>query len=106
MPDLSQITHFADTVALPLIGVWSLVALKLSVGDAEQRAQRRFFLTLIVMTIVTLRTVIACDHSWLIHTTMTGSMIVASLVLPSRSDDVTWNSETTSLTEAPYGQVT
>ncbi len=95
MTDLSQIIQFADTIVLPFAGLWSLLALKLSVGDAERRAQRHFFVLLIVITMVTLRTVVNCDQCWLIHTTTTGAMIVGALILPSRSDDITWQPETT-----------
>ena len=86
MPDLLQMPHFVDAIILPLIGVWSLFHLKLAVGVAQRRAERQFFLALIVMTFITLRTVALCDDCWLVHTTTTAGMILGALLVPARSE--------------------
>ena len=86
MTDFAQAAHLANAIILPLIGLWALLHLKLSVGEAERRSQTQFFAILIVMSFVTLRTVSACDNCWLIHTSTTAAMILGALVMPSRSE--------------------
>ena len=83
MFDLSQITEIMDAIIMPLIGGIALLLAKFTQGDAARRAERQFFGVLVVITIVTLRTVITCDEVWLVHTTTLGTLIVGSLVIPS-----------------------
>jgi hypothetical protein len=87
--DLPQITEFMDAIIMPLIGGLALLLAKLSQGDAARWAERQFFAVLVVITLVTLRTVIHCDEVWLIHTTTLGSLIVGALVVPSHDPYVT-----------------
>jgi hypothetical protein len=84
MTDLSQITQIADTLVLPLLGSFALLTAKLSVGISARRAERTFFIVLIVITVVTLRTVIHCDETWLVHTLTLATMIIGSLVIPGQ----------------------
>ena len=88
MYDLSQITGIVDAIILPMIGAAALLLAKFSQGDAARRAERRFFGILVVITIVTLRTVITCDDVWLVHTATLGTLIVGSLVIPSLDTSV------------------
>jgi hypothetical protein len=39
---------------------------------------------LVVMTLVTLRTVIQCHDAWLVHTMALGTLIIASLMIPGQ----------------------
>ena len=82
--DLPQIAQILDAVLMPLIGGTSLLFAKFSSGEAARRAERYFFAILVVITGITLRTVIQCDEIWLLHTTTLGTIIVASLVIPSQ----------------------
>lgn len=84
MPDPSHIAQIADTLFMPLIGGIALLTAKLSVGEAARTAERNFFVALIVITAITLRTVITCDEIWFVHTSTLGLMIVGSLVIPSQ----------------------
>ncbi len=84
MPDLSQIAQIADTLLLPLIGSIALLVAKLSIGEAARMAERHFLVALVVITIVTLRTVIACDETWLVHTTTLALMIIGAFVIPGQ----------------------
>ncbi|MFK8111034.1 MAG: hypothetical protein AB8B91_02465 [Rubripirellula sp.] len=72
-----------DAIILPLIGGLALLVAKLSQGESKRWAERQFFVVLVAITLVTLRTVIHCDEVWLVHTTTLASMIVGSLVIPS-----------------------
>ena len=88
MLELSQITELVDAIILPLIGLTVLLVAKFRIGDAARSAERQFLGILVVMTLVTMRTVIICDESWLLHTSTLGTLIVASLVIPSQEATV------------------
>ena len=81
--DLPQITEIVDAIIMPFIGGLAILFAKLSQGDAARWAERQFFAVLVVITLVTLRTVILCDEVWLIHTSTLGTLIVGALVIPS-----------------------
>lgn len=89
MFDLPQITEIVDAIIMPMIGGLALLLAKLSQGDAARWAERQFFAVLVVITLVTLRTVIKCDEVWLIHTTTLGSLIVGALVIPGHDSYAT-----------------
>lgn len=86
MPDLFHLPYFASPILLPIIAVWTLVHLKLAVGEEMRSAERRYFVALIVMTVITLRTVVLCDECWFVHTATTAGMILGALLMPSRSE--------------------
>ena len=88
MPDLPQVITMVDAVFLPLLGIWALIWSKICHGEQARRAERQFLLTLVVITIVTLRTVINCDDVWLVHTITLSVMIVGALVVPSQDTSV------------------
>ena len=83
--ELSQFTYLTDAVLMPMIGCMALVGAKLGIGDTARVAQRFFFGTLLVITVVTLRTVITCDEAWLVHTSSLATLIIGSLVIPSQT---------------------
>ena len=89
MFDLPQFTEIIDAIVMPLIGAIALLLAKLSQGDAARWAERQFFAALVVITLVTLRTVIVCNEFWLVHTATLGTLIVGALVIPGHSHYVT-----------------
>jgi hypothetical protein len=86
--DLSQITELMDAIVLPFIGGIALLLSKFREGDAARWHERQFFAVLVVIIIVTLRTVIYCDEVWFVHTTTLGALIIASLMIPSQGASV------------------
>ena len=81
-----MLAMFVDAVAIPMLALWALLAVKLTVGEPLQRAQRRFLIALVVVSLVTIRTVAVMDDSWLIHMLTLASMVIGACVLPSRSE--------------------
>ena len=88
MPDLPQFTAVVDAIVLPLLGSTLLLLAKTAHGEAARRAERQFFAVLVVMTLITLRTVIRCDQTWLLHTSTLAMMILGALVIPSQDASV------------------
>ena len=88
MSDTVVLAMLVDAVAIPLVGLWALLAVKLSVGEQLHRAQRRFLVALVVISLVTLRTVAMMDSTWLIHTMTLVSMVIGACVVPSRAEMV------------------
>ncbi len=84
MPDASLTFALVDIMAMPLLGFWALMATKLCVGDALRKAERRFFLALIIASFVTLRTVMRLDDVWIVHTVTLAAMILGVFIVPSR----------------------
>ncbi len=84
LPDLSQLTGIMDAIVLPLMGCIALMCAKLTEGDAARWAERQFFAALVVITLVTARTVVMCDDAWLLHTATLGVMTVGALVIPGQ----------------------
>ena len=82
MLDLTHIAGMLDAIILPIIGGGSLLLSKISRGEAARHWERQFLLTLVVITVVTLRTVAHGDVTWLIHTLTLAGMIVGSLLVP------------------------
>jgi hypothetical protein len=84
--DLTQITSLLDAIIFPIVGGIALLLAKATHGDAARWAERQFFAVLLVITIVTLRTVITCHEIWLVHTTTLGTLIICSLMIPGQPD--------------------
>jgi hypothetical protein len=84
--DLAQITSLLDAIIFPLIGSIALMYAKLSRGVAARRAEKQFFAILVVLTVVTLRTVITCHEIWIVHTMSLGGLIVCSLLIPGQTE--------------------
>lgn len=84
--DLTQITSLLDAIIFPLIGSIALMYAKLSRGIAARRAEKQFFAILVVLTVVTLRTVITCHEIWIVHTMSLGALIVCSLLIPGQNE--------------------
>lgn len=84
MLDLTQIAGMMDAIILPILGGAALLLSKICQGETARHWERQFLLTLVVITIVTLRTVAHGDQTWLVHTMTLGGMIVAALLVPQR----------------------
>ena len=84
MSDLVQCLALVDALALPPLGLWALLATKLSVGQSLRRAERSFIVALVVISLVTLRTAARLDEVWLIHTVTLALMILGVFMVPSR----------------------
>jgi len=84
--DLSQITNLLDAIIFPLVGGIALLFAKLSRGETARRAERQFFAVLVVITVITLRTVITCHEIWIVHTMTLGGLIVGSLLIPGQTE--------------------
>lgn len=84
MSNLVQLLAVVDVIALPLLGLWALLATKLSIGDALRRAERFFLVALVIISLVTLRTVARLDEIWLVHTLTLALMILGVFMVPSR----------------------
>ena len=88
MTEIFFLSGLMNGLLLPIVAGTTLVAAKLKVGEAARRAERQFLATLVVMTIITLRTVITSDDVWLIHTATLAIMIVGALVVPNQEATV------------------
>lgn len=86
MPDPMMLAMVVDAVAIPLVGLWALLAVKLNIGEPLHRAQRRFLIALVVISLVTLRTVAVMDSTWLIHTMTLATMVIGACVVPARAE--------------------
>jgi hypothetical protein len=84
MLELPLLFAFIDALSMPVLGLWALLSTKLSVGPALRRAEKRFFIALVIISLVTLRTVMSLDDVWLIHTTTLASMVLGVFLVPSR----------------------
>ncbi|MCC9603233.1 hypothetical protein LOC67_22010 [Stieleria sp. JC731] len=81
-----EITNVFIALTLPVVGLWALLSTKLSVGEELVRAERRFITTLIVTSLITLRTVAGLHDAWLIHTVTLAAMILGVFIIPGRGD--------------------
>ncbi len=88
LTEFSYLIGVLDAIVLPLITLVVLTLAKFCQGEAGRRAERQFLAMLVVMTVITLRTVITLDDSWLLHTSTLATMIVASLVVPNQQASV------------------
>ena len=84
MPDLSQIVVLFDAILMPLLGGVTLLLSKISRGETARWAERQFLAALVVITLVTMRTVVYCEDTWLIHTVTLSVMIVGALKIPDQ----------------------
>ncbi|TWT49086.1 hypothetical protein Pla22_42780 [Rubripirellula amarantea] len=84
MPDLPQLTLIMDALFLPVVGMAALLFAKLSTGSRARKAEKNFYVILVVVTLITLRTVILCEEVWLIHTLTLATMIVGALWVPGQ----------------------
>lgn len=82
MPDFPQMMSIMDAVFIPVAGGTALLLAKLTQGEMARKAEKNFFAFLVVMTLITIRTVVLCEEVWLIHTTTLAIMIVGALAIP------------------------
>jgi lysylphosphatidylglycerol synthetase-like protein (DUF2156 family) len=82
MLSLPQITSIMDAIFIPVAAGIALLLAKLTRGEMARKAEKNFFAFLVVMTLITIRTVVKCDEAWLIHTTTLAIMIIGALAIP------------------------
>lgn len=82
MPDFPQMMSIMDAILIPFAGGVALLLAKLTHGEMARKAEKNFFAFLVVMTLITIRTVVLCEEVWLIHTTTLAMMIVGALAIP------------------------
>ena len=73
---------FLNALICPLVSGLLLMISKLAQGEAARRAERRFLAALVVVTIMTLRAVIACEDSWLLYAMTLSTLILGALWIP------------------------
>ncbi|GAA5511011.1 hypothetical protein [Novipirellula caenicola] len=88
MSDLSQTLRIVDAIILPLLALGILFFSRISHGDWARWAERQFYIALLVMTFMTMRTVSLSGDAWLVHTGTLGIMIIGSLVVRTQSTPV------------------
>ena len=73
----ASLAHFV----VPLLALWAIVGLYTMKADSGcWVTQAGFFLAMLIIACLTVRTVV-CDHGcWLIHTSSLGMMIVAGVM--------------------------
>ncbi|TWU11193.1 hypothetical protein Pla52o_56310 [Novipirellula galeiformis] len=64
-----------------MLAIGILFLSKISSGERARWAERQFYVALMVMTFVTLRTVALSGDLWLVHTGTLGIMIIGSLMV-------------------------
>ncbi len=79
MSDLPQILRIADAIVLPSIAIILLLISKIGRGELARWSEGQFYVALVVMTLVTLRTVVMQDGAWLVHTAALGITITIAL---------------------------
>ncbi|MFG0261952.1 MAG: hypothetical protein ACF788_06145 [Novipirellula sp. JB048] len=89
MLDLPHLLRIVDVIILPLIALGILFISKISSGERARWAERQFYVALLVMTFVTVRTVALSGDAWLVHTGTLGVMIVGALVVRTQGTPVT-----------------
>ncbi|MCG8652130.1 MAG: hypothetical protein MI861_19985 [Pirellulales bacterium] len=88
MTEITYLASVVDAIILPILGITALMFAKFSGGEAARLAERQFLATLVVMTLITIRTVVRCDEVWLVHTTTLAIMIVGALIVPNQKASV------------------
>ena len=88
MSDPAEVLMNIDAILMPLVGCCALFVSKLSYGEMARWAERQFLATLVVITLVTLRTVVHSDDAWLVHTITLASMIMGALTIPNLDSKV------------------
>lgn len=90
MERLIESAALCSSLAVPLLALWSVACLyTLGVGRHAVATQLIFFLVLLAVAGLTIRTVMANDGCWLIHTSTLGVMIVSG-VMRKPSDSELW----------------
>ena len=82
MPELATLTVLMEAMFVPAIGIVVLMLAKLTEGHQARKSERTFYVSLVIMTVITARTVALQDPCWLIHTGTLGMMVVGALTIP------------------------
>lgn len=79
-PFISSLVNFSAFI-VPALAVWAIAALYMQRETvACTQTQLLYFATLLVIAVVTLRTITTNDGCWLIHTATLGITIVAGVM--------------------------
>ncbi len=84
MPLWLSLVNVLEAFSLPLLASLTLGVSKLTVGATAQAARRWFVGVLVAVTLITCRTVVTCDPSWLMHTVAVSMLFVGALLIPDR----------------------
>ena len=81
MERLIESAAMCSNLAVPLLAIWSVACLYLlGTGRQAIATQIIFFVVLLAVAGLTIRTVLADDGCWLIHTATLGALIVAGVM--------------------------
>ncbi|MEM6689581.1 MAG: hypothetical protein AAF664_09150 [Planctomycetota bacterium] len=79
-------------LAIPMIGIGSLISAKLATTDSMIKAHGQFYAVLVAVIALTARTVYHCEPAWLLHTLTLGCMVVGALAIPGQKrPQVEWS---------------
>lgn len=84
MPLWLTLLNIVEAFSLPLLASLTLGVSKLTVGATAQAARRWFVGVLVAVTLITCRTVVTCDPTWLMHTVAVSMLFVGALAIPDR----------------------
>jgi len=71
------------SLVVPVIGLTSMLVSRCSRADRWQRCDQWYFAALVLVTLTTVRTMLAQDPAWLIHGLTLGAMIVGGVAVPT-----------------------
>lgn len=76
-------------VVVPLLTLWAIVGLcTVQAGCRCVVTELLYYFVMIIVSVITLRTVLADDGCWLIHTVSLGVLIVAGVMQRPQSTEV------------------
>ncbi len=75
-----------NTLGFPLLAIVAMFASKLTAGPTARIVDRCFIVMLTLQCLLTIRTVISMDMSWLVHMMTLMMLIVGTVVIPSIRD--------------------
>lgn len=81
MEQIIESMGLCSGILVPLLACWAVASLySLKSGTSCNITECAFFLSLLLIAGFTVRTVVADDGCWLIHTTSLGAMIIAGVL--------------------------
>lgn len=89
MPLWLSLLNILEAFSLPLLASLTLGISKLTIGATAQAARRWFIGVLVAVTLITCRTVVNCDPSWLMHTVAVSMLFVGAILIPDRESFAT-----------------
>lgn len=81
MEDLIHVIGYYSAVLVPLLAVWAILGLYTLGADRRCHCTEcAFFLAMLIVAGCTIRTVVANDACWLVHTASLGCLVVAGVM--------------------------